>query len=240
MSERSSSKEASSERSPWSRPGVLLSGAFLLALVLLGILVAATGGGSGGGRPANRTTAAARPAERSASVSTSGCGLPDGSQSVPWSGPPTAQWGTVGSMQVPQNPAVYGPEHSDGPWETCFARQSLRGAAGRDEPVGRGNGRASRRAVRAACGRGAEESRQQRPARFAAARFSSPATATTPTRPLRLRSRSSFEGPEGKLLAVVTSMVWRDGDWKYVFPTAGTPAMQVIPDLTGYVQWSSF
>jgi len=49
-----------------------------------------------------------------------------------------------------------------------------------------------------------------------------------------------FQGPEGKLLAVVTSMVWRNGDWKYVFPTAGTPAMEVIPDLTGYVQWSSF
>jgi hypothetical protein len=25
-----------------------------------------------------------------------------------------------------------------------------------------------------------------------------------------------------------------------VFPAGGTPAMQVIPDLTGYVAWSSF
>ena len=49
-----------------------------------------------------------------------------------------------------------------------------------------------------------------------------------------------FQGPEGKLLAVVTTMVWRDGDWKYLFPPAGAPAMQVIPDLSGYVQWSSF
>ena len=51
MSDRSSSKETSPERSPWSRLSVLLSGAFLLALALLGILVAATGGGSGGGQP---------------------------------------------------------------------------------------------------------------------------------------------------------------------------------------------
>ena len=47
-------------------------------------------------------------------------------------------------------------------------------------------------------------------------------------------------GPEGKLLAVVTPMVWHDGDWKYLFPPGGTPAMQVIADLTGYVQWSGF
>ena len=49
-----------------------------------------------------------------------------------------------------------------------------------------------------------------------------------------------FQGPEGKLLAVVTTMVWHDGDWKYLFPPAGAPAMQVIADLSGYVQWSSF
>ena len=47
MSDRSSNEdETSAERSPWSRPSVLLSGAFLLALVLLGIVVAATGGGA--------------------------------------------------------------------------------------------------------------------------------------------------------------------------------------------------
>jgi len=45
MSDRSSSQETSRERSPWSRPGVLLSGAFLIALALLGIVLAATGGG---------------------------------------------------------------------------------------------------------------------------------------------------------------------------------------------------
>ena len=49
-----------------------------------------------------------------------------------------------------------------------------------------------------------------------------------------------FQGPEGKLLAVVTSMVWREGDWRYAFPLGGTPAMQVVTDLSGYVAWSSF
>ena len=78
------------------------------------------------------------------------------------------------------------------------------------------------------------------PSSTRAGRFSSPATATSPTRPSEAQVAIVFRGPEGKLLAVVTSMVWRDGDWKYLFPAGGTPAMQVIADLTGYVQWSSF
>ena len=40
---------------------MLLSGAFLLALALLGVLVAATGGGSSGGQPARTPTAGCSP-----------------------------------------------------------------------------------------------------------------------------------------------------------------------------------
>ena len=62
----------------------------------------------------------------------------------------------------------------------------------------------------------------------------------TPTRLRRRRSRSCSKGPEGKLAAIVTTMTWTGGDWKYVFPPNGTPPVQVIPDLTGYVSWSAF
>ena len=49
-----------------------------------------------------------------------------------------------------------------------------------------------------------------------------------------------IRGPEGKLAAIVTTMTWTGSDWKYVFPPNGTPPVQVIPDLTGYVSWSAF
>ena len=101
---------------------MLLSGAFLLALVLLGVVVAVTGGGSG--RPVQRRQRRRRPpapAPDGDGEPRAAARLPAGSQTVPSSSPPQAQWGTVGSMQVPQNPAVYGPQRSDGPWETCFA-----------------------------------------------------------------------------------------------------------------------
>ena len=119
---------------------MLLSGAFLLALVLLGIVVAADRR-----RPAalatseQRRSAAVRPAppRRRATRRAAGCDLPAGSQAMPSSSPPQARWGTVGSMQVPQNPAVYGPQRTERRrGTTCFAHDPVGRAAGRDEPLG--------------------------------------------------------------------------------------------------------
>ncbi|MGH2867160.1 MAG: hypothetical protein ACRDNK_06265 [Solirubrobacteraceae bacterium] len=238
MSDRSSSPtEPAPERSPWSRPSVLLASAFLLALVLLGVLVAAIGDSGGGRHPAVPQTTAARPAGTPANASA--CSLPAGVQAVPSTGPPQARWGTVGSMRVPQSPAVFGPQRSDGPWETCFAHNPSGAllaamnlwAEGTAVPP---NELFRRLAVDAPRNLGSSAQLDSRgPVQFAGYRYES-------YTPSDAQVTIVFQGPDGKLLAVVTAMVWAGGDWKYVFPTAGAPAMQVIPDLTGYVQWSSF
>ena len=105
------------EQSPWSRPAVLLSGAFILALILVGVIVAVTSGGGSHKKP-HRGAAAPhvhdyasrvcleqqlrRPRLRVAPAAT----LPAGSQSIPSASPPAGtQWATVGSMEVPQAPA---------------------------------------------------------------------------------------------------------------------------------------
>jgi hypothetical protein len=240
MSAQSPNKEtsASEDRSPWSRLSVLLSGALLLTLVLLGIVVSVIGSG-GAGRPANTTAAAARPAAPSALVGTGGCTLPPGSQMVPSTGPPPAQWGTVGSMQVPQSPTVYGPARSDGPWETCFAHSPSGALLAAMNLWAEGTAVSpselfARLAVGAPKNLGSNAQLDSSgPVQFAGYRYDS-------YTPSDAQVAIIFQGPEGKLLAVVTSMVWRNGDWKYLFPTNGTPAMEVIADLTGYVQWSSF
>jgi len=242
MSDRSSnSGETAGERSPWSRPSVLLSGAFLLALVLFGVIVTVIGADSGRGpahTPTTRTTAA-RPAAPSTPVSTGACSLSAGAQTVPTTSPPPARWATVGSMQVPQNPTMYGPERSHGPWQTCFAHNPSGAllaamnlwAEGTAVPPGE---LFARLAVGAPKDLGSNEQLDSGgPIQFAGYRYDSYTRSDA-------QVAIVFQGPEGKLLAVVTSMVWRDGDWKYLFPAAGTPAMQVISDLTGYVPWSSF
>ncbi len=239
MSDRSSNKgEASSERSPSSRPSVLLSGAFLLALVLLGIIVAATGDGTSGRQPGR--TNGIRLAPPPAKATASGCpGSPAGSQAVPSTNPPQAQWGTVGSMQVPQNPTVYGPERSDGPWETCFAHNPSGALLAAMNLWAEGTA-ADPSAVfhHLAIGTPADLGNNDRldaggPVQFAGYRYESydPTTA---------RLLVVIRGPEGKLGAAETTMKWVGSDWKYLFPPSGAPSIEVIPDLTGYVPWSAF
>jgi hypothetical protein len=241
MSEPKTAPESSPDRSPWSRSSVLLSGAFLLALMLLGIIVAVTAdGGRHPGRPSQAAKAPTGPNVPAAAASRTGCHLPAGSQAIPAGSPPAARWGTVGSMQVPQNPAVYGPQRSSGPWQACFA----------DDPAG---------ALLAAINFYAEsttgepeEAVMRRYAVGAPADLGSSAglDSSGPVQlagyrygvytPARAQVALVFTGPQGKQAAVVTSMVWRDGDWKYVFPSGGVPSYQVIPDLTGYVVWTDF
>ena len=178
MSDRSSNKETSPERSPWSRPSVLLSGAFLLALVLLGVVVAATGSGGGTNHPRGRRL---RPPPAPHAVRERGAAAISGRESVgPVDSPPQAQWGTVGSMQVPQNPAVYGPQRSDGPWETCFAHNPSGALLAAMNLWAEGTA-----APRARCSRAWRSARRRISATARgstpAARSSSPATAMTPT-----------------------------------------------------------
>ena len=241
MSDRSSTKdEASVERSPWSRPSVLLSGAFLLALVVLGVVVAAIGGGSDGGHRTTTPTTAARPAPTSRATA-SGCAKsPGGSQAMPSSAPPQAQWATVGSMQVPQNPAVYGPQRTSGIWNTCFAHNpsgALLAAMNfyGESTTGEPEETVMRRyAVGAPSNLGSNAGLSSSgPVQLAGYRYDS-------YTPSQSQVSLVFRGPQGKEAAVVTSMVWRNGDWKYVFPPGGMPSYQVVADLTGYVPWTDF
>jgi hypothetical protein len=239
VSDETPERQVAAERSPWSRPSVLLSGSFLLALALLGVIVAVTGhGGAAQHRAPVRTPAARQPASARADTA-SGCGLATGQQNIPASSPPTAQWGTVGSMQVPQNPAVFGPQRSRGPWNTCFAHDPTGALLAAMNLWAEGTAvPASELFQRLAVGAPTDlgntaELDANGPVQFAGYRYDS-------YTPAEAQVAVVFQGPEGKLLAVVTPMVWHAEDWKYLFPSGGTPAMEVIPDLTGYVPWSAF
>jgi len=142
-------------------------------------------------------------------------------------------------MQVPQNPTVYGPERSDGPWETCFAHNASGALLAAMNLWAEGTA-ADPSAVFAhlAIGAPADLGNSDRldaagPVQFAGYRYESydPTTA---------RLLVVIRGPEGKLAAAETTMTWVAGDWKYLFPPGGAPSIEVIPDLTGYVPWSAF
>ena len=166
--------------------------------------------------------------------------MPAGSQTVPSSSPPQAQWGTVGSMQVPQNPAVYGPQRTSGIWNTCFAHNpsgALLAAMNfyGESTTGEPEETVMRRyAVGAPPDLGSNAGLDSSgPVQLAGYRYDS-------YTPSQSRVSLVFKGPQGKEAAVVTSMVWQGGDWKYVFPAGGMPSYLVVADLTGYVPWTDF
>ena len=240
MTDQPSQREPVPERSPWSRPSVLLSAAFLLALVLLGILVAAAGGGSQGSVQPTPPPTGQPPANAATTASgATGCALPASDQSVPATSPPPARWETVGSMETPQAPSSLGPAHVDGVWNTCFAHSPngallaafnlwAEGTAAAPSDVFR------HLAVGAPANLGNEDRLDaEGPVQFAGYRYES-------YQPSTAKLMVVIKGPQGALEAVGTTMRWVDGDWKYVFPPSGTPALQTLPDLTGYVQWSAF
>ena len=221
---------------------MLISGAFLLALILAGILVAVAGGGghhnthSTAQQPAASTTT-----PTSNPTSSTACTLPPGSQAIPSNSPPVGtQWATVGSMQVPQAPNLYGPQRTHGVFNTCFAHN----------PSG---------ALLAALNLWAEGTAADPSQVFQKLAVGAPKNLGNNSR-LDACGPVQFAGYKIRLLhahqatiAVVIKgctgqvrccssrrMTWTGTDWKYIFPPNGTPSLEVIPDLTGYVPWSDF
>ena len=142
-------------------------------------------------------------------------------------------------MQVPQNPGLFGPQHTAGPWSTCFAHDPSGALLAAMNLWAEGTAVApgelfARLAVGAPKNLGSDvQLDSDGPIQFAGYRYGSYSAAVA-------QLVIVLQGSEGKLLAVATTMVWAGGDWKYLFPPDGAPAMQVLGDLTGYVQWSGF
>lgn len=222
---------------------MLLSGAFLLALILAGILVAVVGGG-GSGHAHGRThqqVVVRTSATRSTPISSTACTLPAGAQATPSTSPPAGtRWATVGSMRVPQAPTLYGPQRTHGAFNTCFAHDPsgalLAAMNFWSESTAAPSGTVYRHLavhVPAAAYRTSSRLNSEGPVQWAGYRYDS-------YNPTMAQVSVVVSGPQGKLVAFVTPMVWTGGDWRYLFPPQGVPPIQTIADLSGYVAWSDF
>jgi hypothetical protein len=221
---------------------VLLSGAFLLALILAGIIIAVSGDGGGGHHTTTKppvaqgtTSSSSTPAGNSTA-----CTLSAGDQAIPSASPPAGTtWNQVGSMQAPQAPSTLGPQHTSGVWNTCFAHSPSGALLAAFNLWAEGTAADPNQVFhRLAVGAPANVGNSVRldsqgPVQFAGYKYESYTSSTA-------RLLIVIRGPQGSLGSFTTTMRWIGNDWKYVFPPGGQLAAQVIPDLTGYVQWSAF
>ena len=107
-------REAGEERSWWSEPRFVLSGALFGLLVVMAIYVLASSGAGAAARGSAGASAGASPSPPSAgpgaATGSAGCSLSAGDQSMPSVGP-QARWELVGSMAAPSAPSTVGPQH---------------------------------------------------------------------------------------------------------------------------------
>jgi hypothetical protein len=143
-------------------------------------------------------------------------------------------------MQVPQNRQVFGPQRTNGVWNTCFAHSPsgalLAAMNFWAESTAAPSGEVYRHLavdVPSQAFKTTSRLDDEGPVQFAAYKYQSYSSSIAHVIVV-------IKGPGGALEAAGTSMQWTGSDWRYAFPPGGTPALQTIPDLTGYVQWSAF
>jgi len=227
--------------SEWQKPLWIASAIFVLALVGIVVWLVAT-------KPAKvtpRVSQAQRPAVTSGAPvqskeSPNACTLAAGDQTVPYDSPPSGTaWNEVGSMQAPQAPLTLGPQRSNGVWNTCFAHSPSGALLAAFNLWAEGTaadpGQVFRHlAVGAPKNLGNNDRLDSNgPVQFAGYKYESYTPSTAQVIVVIKGYRGAFE-------ALGTTMRWTGTDWRYVFPPNGTPAVQTLSDLTGYVQWSEF
>ncbi len=222
---------------------MLLSGVFLLGLVLLGLVVAATGGGSGAHRrpvsPSSAPAAGLGAKQRAGGVTA--CTLAAGQQVIPaTSPPPGTTWNQVGSMAVPQAPRLYGPQRTRGVWNYCFAHDPSGALLAAINFWAEGTAADATAVMRhLAAGPvppsalGHDRLDAAGPVQLVGYKFGS-------YQPGAAEIFVALRGPQGRLGSVLTIMRWTGADWRFAVPVTGTPALVALSDLTGYVSWSSF
>jgi hypothetical protein len=221
---------------------VLLSGAFLLLLILAGIIIAVSG--SGGGHHTTTKPPVAQGSTTSSSTpaaNSTACTLPAGDQTIPAASPPAGtQWVQVGSMAAPQAPGLYGPQHTRGIWNYCFAHNPSGALLAAVNFWAEGTAASATQVLHhlstgpiPQSALGNDRLDAAGPVQLVGYRYGS-------YQPSTAQIFVALKGPQGKLGSILTTMKWTDGDWRFAVPPTGTPALAPISDLTGYVSWSSF
>jgi hypothetical protein len=246
----SESTHSSTERSPFTKPGFIISAALVVALIAAVVLIfflpkADTA------QPAPASSSAGASSAPSKSADAAGksvCGLPSSTETA-LGAAPKSKWELVGKMAAPTDPKTFGPGVTDGDgFRSCFANSPTGALYAAANMIALGSSGLQDELKLA------EKILVPGPGRDAAIKAAKTRTSTAgisetaQVSGFLLKSYSPAEAdvdlaiklPNGALAHSVLSLRWIAGDWKVTASDDGQVFNGVaqLSDLSGFILWS--
>ena len=247
----SESTESSTERSPFTKPGFIISAALVVAMLAAVVVIFFLPKADSTAQPAPAASAAGASSAPSKSADAAGksvCGLPSSTETA-LGAAPKSKWELVGKMAAPTDPKTFGPGVTDGDgFRSCFANSPTGALYAAANMIALGSSGTQDELKLA------EKILVPGPGRDAAIKAAKTRTSTAGSRETAqvsgflIKSYSPAEAdvdlaiklPNGALAHSVLSLRWVAGDWKVKASDDGQVFNGVaqLSDLSGFILWS--
>jgi hypothetical protein len=247
----SESTESSTERSPFTKPGFIISAALVVALFAAVVVIFFLPKADSTAQPApvsSSAGASSAPAKSADAAGKSVCGLPSSTETA-LGAAPKSKWELVGKMAAPTDPKTFGPGVTDGDgFRSCFANSPTGALYAAANMIALGSSGTQDELKLA------DKLLVPGPGRDAAITAAKTRTSTAGSGETAqvsgflLKSYSPAEAdvdlaiklPNGALAHSVLSLRWVAGDWKVKASDDGQVFNGVaqLSDLSGFILWS--
>lgn len=247
----SESTQSSTERSPFTKPGFIISAALVVALFAAVVVIFFLPKADSTAQPAPASSASGASSAPSKSADAAGksvCGLSSSTETA-LGAAPQSKWELVGKMAAPTDPKTFGPGVTDGDgFRSCFANSPTGALYAAANMIALGSSGTQDELKLA------EKILVPGPGRDAAIKAAKTRTSTAASSETAqvsgflLKSYSPAEAdvdlaiklPNGALAHSVLSLRWIAGDWKVKASDDGQVFNGVaqLSDLSGFILWS--
>jgi hypothetical protein len=247
----SESTQSSTERSPFTKPGFIISAALVIALIAAVVVIFFLPKADSTAQSAPASSSAGASSEPSKSADAAGksvCGLPSSTERA-LGAAPKSKWELVGNMAAPTDPKTFGPGVTDGDgFRSCFANSPTGALYAAANMIALGSSGTQDELKLA------DKLLVPGPGRDAAIKAAKTRTSTAGSGETAqvsgflLKSYSPAEAdvdlaiklPNGALAHSVLSLRWIAGDWKVKASDDGQVFNGVaqLSDLSGFILWS--
>lgn len=247
----SESTQSSTERSPFTKPGFIISAALVIALIAAVVLIFILPKADNTAQPAPASSSAdvsASPTKSADAAGKSVCGLHSSTETALGTAP-KSKWELVGKMATPTDPKTFGPGVTDGDgFRSCFANSPTGALYAAANMIALGSSGTQDELKLA------DKLLVPGPGRDAAITEAKTRTSTAGSGETAqvagflLKSYSPAEAdvdlaiklPNGALAHSVLSLRWVAGDWKVKASDDGQifNGVAQLSDLSGFILWS--